>query len=293
MFGHVGPGSRMVVGVAQLAEHRVVVPVSWVRTPSPTPSFSRVVPAPPGAGRGAATRGRRDSRGGPRGPSRIEPIPHTMNRRAKIVCTLGPATHTPEAILALVRAGMDVARLNFSPRHARGPRRGLRDGAPRLGRIRARGRHPGGPAGTQDPARPLRRGPGDAGRGRDVHDHHRGRAAATPRARPPPTPRSARDVKRRRLAADRRRQRAAARRGHRRHARALHGDRGRHDLGPQGHQPARRARERARAQREGHGGPAVRAGAGRGLRRAVVRARGRRRARGARDHGRARARGCR
>ncbi len=37
-----------------------------------------------------------------------------MNRRAKIVCTLGPATHTPEAVLALVRAGMDVARLNFS-----------------------------------------------------------------------------------------------------------------------------------------------------------------------------------
>ena len=37
-----------------------------------------------------------------------------MNRRAKIVCTLGPATHTSEAILALVRAGMDVARLNFS-----------------------------------------------------------------------------------------------------------------------------------------------------------------------------------
>ena len=37
-----------------------------------------------------------------------------MNRRAKIVCTLGPATHTYDTILALVRAGMDVARLNFS-----------------------------------------------------------------------------------------------------------------------------------------------------------------------------------
>jgi pyruvate kinase len=37
-----------------------------------------------------------------------------MTRRAKIVCTLGPATRTPEAVLALVRAGMDVARLNFS-----------------------------------------------------------------------------------------------------------------------------------------------------------------------------------
>ncbi|HTR97822.1 MAG TPA: pyruvate kinase [Candidatus Acidoferrales bacterium] len=35
-------------------------------------------------------------------------------RRAKIVCTLGPATASYEAIRALVEAGMDVARLNFS-----------------------------------------------------------------------------------------------------------------------------------------------------------------------------------
>src|ERR671921_2671770 len=37
-----------------------------------------------------------------------------MSRRAKIVCTLGPATGTQENITALVEAGMDVARLNFS-----------------------------------------------------------------------------------------------------------------------------------------------------------------------------------
>jgi pyruvate kinase len=37
-----------------------------------------------------------------------------MSRRAKIVCTLGPATGTPEQITALVESGMDVARLNFS-----------------------------------------------------------------------------------------------------------------------------------------------------------------------------------
>ncbi|MGH3814129.1 MAG: pyruvate kinase [Pseudonocardiaceae bacterium] len=37
-----------------------------------------------------------------------------MSRRAKIVCTIGPATATPEKIRELVRAGMDVARLNFS-----------------------------------------------------------------------------------------------------------------------------------------------------------------------------------
>jgi len=35
-------------------------------------------------------------------------------RRAKIVCTLGPASNTAEAVEALVTAGMDCARLNFS-----------------------------------------------------------------------------------------------------------------------------------------------------------------------------------
>ncbi|MGH8773644.1 MAG: pyruvate kinase [Jiangellaceae bacterium] len=35
-------------------------------------------------------------------------------RRAKIVCTLGPATSTPERLEELVQAGMDVARLNLS-----------------------------------------------------------------------------------------------------------------------------------------------------------------------------------
>src|SRR6056297_2389199 len=37
-----------------------------------------------------------------------------MDRRTKIVCTLGPAYSDPETIRALVRAGMDVARMNFS-----------------------------------------------------------------------------------------------------------------------------------------------------------------------------------
>jgi pyruvate kinase len=36
------------------------------------------------------------------------------NRRAKIVCTLGPASHSVAMIRRLVKAGMDVARLNFS-----------------------------------------------------------------------------------------------------------------------------------------------------------------------------------
>src|SRR2546428_2555579 len=35
-------------------------------------------------------------------------------RRAKIVCTLGPATRSAESIAALIEAGMDLARLNLS-----------------------------------------------------------------------------------------------------------------------------------------------------------------------------------
>jgi len=41
-----------------------------------------------------------------------EAIAHT--RRAKIVATLGPACSTPKVFRELVRAGLDVARLNFS-----------------------------------------------------------------------------------------------------------------------------------------------------------------------------------
>ena len=37
-----------------------------------------------------------------------------VSRRAKIVCTLGPATGTPDKVRDLVAAGMDVARMNFS-----------------------------------------------------------------------------------------------------------------------------------------------------------------------------------
>lgn len=37
-----------------------------------------------------------------------------MNRQTKIVCTIGPASESPETLRSIIRAGMDVARLNFS-----------------------------------------------------------------------------------------------------------------------------------------------------------------------------------
>ena len=35
-------------------------------------------------------------------------------RKAKIICTLGPSSDSADVIEALIRAGMNVARLNFS-----------------------------------------------------------------------------------------------------------------------------------------------------------------------------------
>jgi len=56
-------------------------------------------------------------------------------RSAKIVCTLGPASNSPEMIERLMQAGMDVARLNFShgthEEHARTIKR-LREASARL-----------------------------------------------------------------------------------------------------------------------------------------------------------------
>jgi pyruvate kinase len=60
-----------------------------------------------------------------------------MQRRTKIVCTLGPASWSPERIDALIAAGMDVARINFShgtqERHAE-TIRNVREASVRAGR---------------------------------------------------------------------------------------------------------------------------------------------------------------
>jgi pyruvate kinase len=60
-----------------------------------------------------------------------------MQRRTKIVCTLGPASWSPERIDSLIAAGMDVARINFShgdlERHAE-TIRNVREASARAGR---------------------------------------------------------------------------------------------------------------------------------------------------------------
>ena len=45
-----------------------------------------------------------------------EPSPylHRMMRKTKIICTIGPASETEETLCAMMDAGMDVARINFS-----------------------------------------------------------------------------------------------------------------------------------------------------------------------------------
>ncbi len=61
-----------------------------------------------------------------------------MQRRTKIVATIGPASRDPEVLVRLVEAGMDVARLNFShgsaDEHAETAQR-VRDAANRAGRA--------------------------------------------------------------------------------------------------------------------------------------------------------------
>ncbi|TAK31202.1 MAG: pyruvate kinase [Chloroflexota bacterium] len=42
------------------------------------------------------------------------PVDAGAARRTKIVCTLGPASESEEVVRGLIRAGMDVARINFS-----------------------------------------------------------------------------------------------------------------------------------------------------------------------------------
>ncbi len=178
-------------------------------------------------------------------------------RNVKIVATLGPASSTYEMIRALFEAGADVFRLNmshgshedFMSRHKiirqieedtgrpiailadlQGPK--LRVGTFADWCCRTEGR----------PGVPLRPGRGQ----RRCHPRH---------------PAAQRDFRRAgagRAPAGQRRQDPHEGRGLRQRFRQLHGDRGRHDLEPQGRQRARRGAAACRADRKGPQGPGVR-----------------------------------
>ena len=51
-----------------------------------------------------------------------------MRRATKIVATLGPASSSPEVLERMIRAGVDVVRMNFS--HGKAPHRTYAPRAP-------------------------------------------------------------------------------------------------------------------------------------------------------------------
>jgi pyruvate kinase len=71
----------------------------------------------------------------PLSPSAPDAPPH---RRTRIVCTVGPASTEPSMLAAMIEAGMDVARLNFS----HGDHDGHRAMIERLRSVAARTDHP-------------------------------------------------------------------------------------------------------------------------------------------------------
>ncbi len=73
-------------------------------------------------------------------------------RRAKIVCTLGPATSSEAQIKALVEAGMDVARLNLSHGEYADHEKAYLNVRKASDETKRGRRHPGRPAGAEDPA---------------------------------------------------------------------------------------------------------------------------------------------
>ena len=113
--------------------------------------------------------------------SRIPPM-----LRTKVVCTLGPATSAPETVLAMVKGGMNMARINMSHGSHEDHRRSIEAVRGRCGEGPSPRRGPRGPGRSQDPGG----GTGGAGgaAGRADRGPGAGRLGAGGRRFPRPTP---------------------------------------------------------------------------------------------------------
>ncbi len=183
-----------------------------------------------------------------------------MTRATKIVATLGPASSDPAVLERLLRAGVDVVRLNFSHGTAAdhiARAQLVRDTAERVGKPVALMADLQGP---EDPRRQVRRGQGDAAQRRGLRArrlaHHAGRRR---RRGAGLQGTAARRAARRHAAAQRRHDRAHGRQRARR-AGAHAGQGRRRAVQQQGHQQAGRWPDGAGADRQGHGGHQDRGG---------------------------------
>ncbi len=176
-----------------------------------------------------------------------------MPRATKIVATLGPASSDPAVLERLLRAGVDVVRLNFSHGSAAGPYRPGGAGARHRAAHRQAGGTDGRPAGPEDPRRQVRRGQRDAGQRRGLRARCLARGTRRHRrGRPRLQGTAARRQAGRQPAAQRRADRAH-RVGGARRAGAHRGQAGRRAVQQQGHQQGRRRPDRAGTHRQGHG----------------------------------------
>ena len=95
-------------------------------------------------------------------------------QKTKIVATIGPASESREVMEAMIEAGMNVARINFSHGDFDGHKQvidNLRAAARAVGRTN---RHHGRPARSEDADRPAGRGTRRIAAGRPLHPHDPG-----------------------------------------------------------------------------------------------------------------------
>ena len=200
---------------------------------------------------------------------RMPPGSHERQRSTKIVATLGPASSEPEVLERMIRAGVDVVRMNFS--------HGTADDHEQRAELvrelcRKTGRTVGIMADLQGPkirVGKFKDGTRHARDGRPLHPRRRLRPRR-PDARRARLQGAAAGRQGGRRPAARRRQDRVRRRSRRRARGPLDRAARRRAVEQQGHQSARRRTHRARAHRQGHGGHPRRGEDQRRLSRGVV-----------------------